>query len=217
MKKNQLYKGDKIEYKFIMEKNIDIPCGIKDKFEKYEALLIKWQKAINLVSKNTLDDIYNRHILDSLQLVQYLPEDKSVKIIDLGSGAGFPSVVLAMYGYENVYAIESDERKCLFMEEVSRETNTKINIINKRIENVSKEDLRIDENEEIWITARALAKIDELVIMSKHLANKNTNYLFLKGKTVFDELKKAKEQFDFQPVLFDSMTNSEAKVVKIAF
>ncbi|MCV6599139.1 MAG: 16S rRNA (guanine(527)-N(7))-methyltransferase RsmG [Alphaproteobacteria bacterium] len=189
-----------------LEKNVS--CETLKKLKKYEALLKKWQKAINLVSKNTIENAWERHILDSLQLIDYLPKDKDVSIVDLGSGGGFPPLVLAIAGYTNVSAIESDERKCLFMAEVAKQTETKINIINKRIEKVN--NLKAD-----IITSRALAKIDLLLNLSKNITKKETKYLFLKGKTAEEEIKKAQEQFDFQAQTFKSMTSNEAKVVKI--
>ena len=189
-----------------LEKNVS--CETLEKLKKYEALLKKWQKAINLVSKNTIENTWERHILDSLQLIDYLPKDKDVSIVDLGSGGGFPPLVLAIAGYTNVSAIESDERKCLFMAEVAKQTETKINIINKRIEKVN--NLKAD-----IVTSRALAKIDLLLNLSKNITKKETKYLFLKGKTAEEEIKKAQEQFDFQAQTFKSMTSNEAKVVKI--
>ena len=175
----------------------------------YEALLKKWQKAINLVSKNTVEDAWNRHILDSLQVIKYLPKNENLSIVDLGSGAGFPPLVIAMCGYNDVSAIESDERKCLFMQTVAKETNTQnIKIINERIEKV--ENVQADV-----ITARALAKIDQLLSMSKHLAKEDTIFLFLKGKTAQEEIDNAKKHFDFEAQTFQSLTSSEAKVVKI--
>jgi len=200
-------------YKKSMDKILELQNNVSretfDKLKQYEALLKKWQKAINLVSKNTLKDIWNRHIIDSLQLIEHLPKDKNTCIIDLGSGAGFPALIIAMCGYKNVYAIESDERKCFFMKEVAKETNTKIEIINERIENVQNLQANV-------ITARALAKIDELLLLSKNLTNRSTNYLFLKGKSWESELKKALTDFDFQAQSFQSLTDSEAKVVKIS-
>jgi len=187
-----------------------VSCETLKKLKTYESLLIKWQKAINLVSKNTISNAWERHILDSLQLIKYLPKtESSPHIIDLGSGAGFPPLVLAMCGYDNVIAIESDQRKCLFMQEVAKETNTKIKIITDRIENLEKMEADI-------ITSRALAKIDELLIFSKNLSNINTKYLFLKGKTANEEIKKAKENFDFEALLYPSLTSSEANIVKIS-
>ncbi|MCT4575642.1 MAG: 16S rRNA (guanine(527)-N(7))-methyltransferase RsmG [Alphaproteobacteria bacterium] len=189
-----------------LEKNVS--CETLKKLKKYEALLKKWQKAINLVSKNTIENAWERHILDSLQLIGYLPKDKDVSIVDLGSGGGFPPLVLAIAGYTNVSAIESDERKCLFMAEVAKQTETKINIINKRIEKVN--NLKAD-----IVTSRALAKIDLLLNLSKNITKKETKCLFLKGKTAEEEIKKAQEEFDFQAQTFKSMTSNEAKVVKI--
>jgi 16S rRNA (guanine527-N7)-methyltransferase len=185
-----------------------VSCETLEKLKTYEALLKKWQKAINLVSKNTIDNAWERHILDSLQLIEHLPNNKDTVIIDLGSGGGFPPLVLAMAGYTNVSAIESDERKCLFMTEVAKQTETKINIINERIENV--QNLEADV-----ITSRALAKIDALLNLSKNITKNDSKYLFLKGKTAEEEIEKARKEFDFQAQTFKSLTSNEAKVVKI--
>ena len=105
----------------------------KEKFIKYEKLLKNWSTRINLVAPSTLLDIYNRHIMDSAQLADYIPKD--VKIIDLGSGAGFPGVVLAILGW-NVTCIESVRKKTLFLETLKQELDLpNLTIINDRIEN----------------------------------------------------------------------------------
>ncbi len=90
-------------------------------FKVYARLLREWQKTINLVSESTLQEIDIRHFLDSAQLFKYLPQ-KPVKLADMGSGAGFPGLVLAMMGAGEVHLIESDVRKATFLREVSRET-----------------------------------------------------------------------------------------------
>jgi 16S rRNA (guanine527-N7)-methyltransferase len=194
--------------KSLQELEKSVSCETIKKLKLYEQLLKKWQKAINLVGKNTVEDAWNRHILDSLQVIKYLPKNENLSIVDLGSGAGFPPLVISMSGYNNVSAIESDERKCFFMQEVAKQTNTKINIINERIEKVEKMQADV-------ITSRALAKIDELLIFSKDLSNEDTIYLFLKGKTAQKEVEKARESFDFEAETFKSLTSSEANIIKI--
>ena len=89
----------------------------------YEALLRKWQAKINLVGPATLDDAWRRHFLDSAQLFPLLPANAQV-VVDLGSGAGFPGLVLAVMGVPTVHLIESDLRKAAFLREVARETAT---------------------------------------------------------------------------------------------
>ena len=87
-----------------------------------------------MISNSTLDSIWNRHILDSAQLYKYTQNMKG-NILDFGSGAGFPGLVLAMMGNENINAVESDEKKCIFLKEVARLSNTKIKIHNSELKN----------------------------------------------------------------------------------
>ena len=127
-----------------------------DKLEQYHALLLKWQGSINLVSPNTIPDAWERHFLDSLQLLEYIPEDCKT-LFDFGSGAGFPGLVLACAHSDiDVHVIESDQRKCSFMRTVSRETKTPINIHNMRIESFNSDAVPG------VITARALASLHDL-------------------------------------------------------
>ena len=107
-----------------------------EKLELFVTTLLKWNEKINLVAKATEEEIWNRHILDSAQLLKFIPDTKA-KIVDLGSGAGFPGLVLAIMGYENVTLIESDNKKSVFLQEAARITGTKVQIINERIENVA--------------------------------------------------------------------------------
>jgi 16S rRNA (guanine527-N7)-methyltransferase len=122
----------------------------------YANLLEKWNKTINLVSKSTINHMWERHFLDSAQLWPHIPENAKT-LVDIGSGAGFAGLVLAIIGKEKnpnlrVVLIESDTRKCAFMRNVSRETNINVEIITKRIEEV--DDLKADV-----VTARALATV----------------------------------------------------------
>jgi 16S rRNA (guanine527-N7)-methyltransferase len=87
-----------------------------ERLSAYAALLVKWQARINLVSASTLEDLWRRHMLDSAQLLPLLPEG-TTSVIDLGSGAGFPGLVLAILGIPEVHLIESDQRKCVFLTE----------------------------------------------------------------------------------------------------
>ena len=90
-----------------------------EKLEIFNETLIKWQKSINLVSNSSLKHIWTRHFLDSAQLYNFTKEING-KILDMGSGAGFPGIILAMMGNENINVVESDQRKCTFMREVGR-------------------------------------------------------------------------------------------------
>src|ERR1700722_13861594 len=123
----------------------------------YQNLLKEWQQKVNLVSSSTLPHMWERHFQDSLQLLPYLPRENA-SLIDLGSGAGFPGLVLALSRPETlkVTLIESDLKKCLFLEIVSRETKISVTIIRERIEAL-RETLKGD-----IITARGLAPLSLL-------------------------------------------------------
>jgi len=110
-----------------------------DRLRRYGALLEKWQKRINLVAAGTVPDLWRRHMLDSAQLmvpIAALNKEKPM-ILDLGSGAGFPGLVLAMLDAGEVHLVESDQRKCAFLREVARETETALTIHESRIEDLA--------------------------------------------------------------------------------
>lgn len=153
---------------------------LKDKLDIYESLLIKWSASLNLVAKSTLSNIRTRHFEDSLQLLPFLnPQDT---ICDVGTGAGFPGMVLAMCGY-NVTLIDSDQKKCVFLENVSRETKTPVKIFCSRIE-FFESDTKFDV-----ICSRGVASLSTLIQLTNHLAITNQSKgLFLKGENVDTEL-----------------------------
>src|SRR5579863_7255133 len=103
------------------------------RLEAYAGLLVRWSAHINLVGANTLDDLWRRHFLDSAQLLTHLPA-ATQSLIDLGSGAGFPGLVLAIAGVPHVELVESDARKCVFLREAARITAAPVVIHNSRIE-----------------------------------------------------------------------------------
>ena len=185
-----------------------------DKFKIYYETLIKWQKSINLISNSTLDSIWHRHILDSAQLYKYTQNMKG-NILDFGSGAGFPGLVLAMMGNENVNAVESDEKKCIFLKEVARLSDTKINIHNSRIEKLK------FINPEL-ITARALAPLIKLIEYIENYMKQGDNLrknlpklLFLKGKNYKQELLELKKIRNFDVTVCSSLSDEYGKILNI--
>src|SRR5579872_1579950 len=107
---------------FIKYKNV--PRGTFERLQKYVELLFKWQKTINLVGNTTLKDVWNRHIIDSLQLLEHIIDHD--RIVDIGSGAGLPGLVIAIIRGGEVALIESDGRKVAFLREASRITETDV-------------------------------------------------------------------------------------------
>lgn len=161
-----------------------------DKFSLYHELLLKWQKAVNLVGKSTLDDIWGRHFLDSAQLFPLIPADCRV-LVDMGSGAGFPGLVLSIMGVPEVHLIESDSRKAAFLAEVGRKCGLNVKTHNCRIESV--EGVSADV-----VTARALAALPALMGYAWPFISENGGIcIFPKGKQAQDELAEAQKEWVF--------------------
>ena len=149
-------------------------------FKAYLVLLEKWQRRINLVGNSTLGDFWQRHILDSAQLIKFYPPNTK-KILDVGSGAGFPGLVLAIMGNVEVDLVESDQRKAIFLSTVIRSLGLPAKVHNQRIETLP--NLFPDV-----ITARALASVPKLMKLIENQISLDTVCLFLKGTSVEDEL-----------------------------
>ena len=170
----------------------------KDKFEKYKTLLCEWSKRMNLVAPSTLNDIDNRHIADSAQLADFLP--CGANIIDLGSGAGFPAIVLAIMGW-NVTCIESIGKKVLFLSEVKKQLNLdNLTIYHGRVENYIAD---LPLNKKYIFTARAFAPLIKIL----DYVHKTKYELFLlKGRDIMTEVNVAKQKYHFDFELFPSKT-----------
>ncbi len=182
-----------------------------ERFKIYHGLLVKWQKQINLVSPKTIEQAWHRHFYDSAQILQYFPKDARV-VADLGSGAGFPGLVLKILNPElNMNLVESDERKCLFLRTVSRETGLDVSIHNERIERVT-ESFVPD-----IVTARALADLTKLLEFSSvwNRKSKSLQLILLKGEKADEELALARQTFAFSVDSYPSVTESRARVLRL--
>ena len=186
---------------------LDVSRETLELFACYGELLVKWQSKINLVSGKTLDDIWLRHFLDSAQLFRLLPA-KNKSILDVGSGAGFPGLVLVLMGARNVTLIESDTKKCMFLREVLRQTGKSANIVNCRIEEYGHREFDI-------VTARALAPMERLLSYVKPYFGAHTKGLFPKGKQVDEELTKAMKQWKLEVSRVPSITSNTGVILVV--
>lgn len=159
---------------------LDVSRETLARLETYLTLLERWQRAVNLVGRGSLADPWRRHILDSAQLRDHLPA-ASRSIVDLGSGAGFPGLVLAILGRPGVHLIESDQRKVAFLREAARITETAVTVHAARIEALPG-----------WVadvvTARGLAPLPRLLDLAERFIGPRTVCLLLKGREVESEL-----------------------------
>ncbi len=172
----------------------------------YCELIKKWTGAINLISR--ADELWHRHITDALWLSILVAQDEGKKLADLGSGGGFPGIVLAICNPQfEITLIESDRRKSLFLKECKRELSlSNITILNNRIEQVA-------EKYEI-ITARALADLNKLFMFSSKLLTKNGTCYFPKGQNYDTEYKEALKHWSFE---YDAIKieENEGAILKI--
>jgi 16S rRNA (guanine527-N7)-methyltransferase len=195
----------------------------RETFERLEiivAQLEKWQPRINLVSSSTMSQIWQRHIYDSLQLIEVLPsitQKPDVNWIDLGSGGGFPGLVLAAVlasrSGSKMTMVESNAKKCAFLRETSRIAGLPVQVINQRIEDAVP---KLTEDYDI-VSARALASLQELLSMTAPLIAKGTVGIFPKGQDVDDEIKSASISWNIGYDLIDSQTEPGAKIVVVKF
>jgi 16S rRNA (guanine527-N7)-methyltransferase len=177
---------------------------IAERLATYLDLLAKWNAKINLVGPNTLDDPWRRHILDSAQLKKHIP-DQAV-LVDLGSGAGLPGMILAILGLAQAHLIESDARKCAFLREAARITETPVTIHNTRIEAAPV--IAADV-----VTARALASLDVLIPMAVRFLKPGGRAVFLKGARWAEELTDAQKSWHMEVSEALSLTDPAARIL----
>ena len=178
-----------------------------ERLSAYLAVLRRWQRRINLVGASTLADPWRRHVLDSAQLAPLLPPD-GPRLIDLGSGAGFPGLVLAILTPARVRLVECDARKCAFLVEAARVTGAPVEIANARLESLPPAAYDI-------VSARALAPLRKLLEYAGKLLAPNGSCLLLKGRTWRAELTRAAETWKMRATPIPSRSDPTGVVLKI--
>ena len=183
--------------------------GSQQDIEKYIKILLEWQKHVNLISKTTIPEIQKRHVLDSAQLWKYIP-DSSKTLTDVGSGGGFPGIVLGILnktaGFPlKITLIESDSKKAIFLGEINRQLKLNLTILTERVEKVA--NLKSD-----ILTARAFSELNQIFILCQKIVSRETIWILPKGKGVKEEIKKC--QFDCE---IEQIPNeySEGVILKI--
>ena len=191
------------------------PCSFpfskeeKEKLELYSCLIKSWQKKFNLVGASTLESIWERHIIDSAQLYNLLPRVQAGKVLcDIGSGAGFPGMVLAIMGRKDLVLCESNKKKCIFLEEVKHKTNSNVIIANIRAESLP---LRTASA----VIARAVSSLSALLEMSLPLLSNKGICIFPKGINWKKELLFAPKRFHIDYKLVNSITSKESNIIII--
>ena len=184
--------------------NFDDGKLILTKLSEYKKILIKENESMNLIGKSTIDDLDERHLLDCIQIVKYLPHyEKS--LMDIGTGAGLPGIILSIIGFKNLHLVEKSPKKSSFLENCKLRLGLNYVVHNKSISEISH--LNID-----YVTARAFASIEKIISMTKKIINKQTKFILLKGKTYLTELETINPQKYFWEI-HPSITSSESKII----
>ena len=181
-------------------------------FYEYKTLLSKWNEKINLVSKNTLVDIWERHFLDSGQIIKHV-EASGKRWVDVGSGAGFPGLVVALLLRDrkidcNLVLVEKNPKKGFFLNEVIRKLNLNVEVVSDNIYTL--EPLNAD-----ILTARAFSELNNLIEISFRHRKKEGLCLFLKGENYRFELDKTLNYWFFDYDVVDSLSNPSGKIIRV--
>ncbi len=177
------------------------------RLEAYAELLTRWSARINLVGRDTLSDLWRRHILDSAQLYRLIPSSGQ-SLIDLGSGAGLPGLVLAILGVPGVELVEADSRKAAFLREAARVAGVEVTIRPSRIQAVPPHPINV-------VTARACAPLDRLLDLAAPFIAPDTLCLFPKGERFNEELTLARKAWTMNVSVEQSLSDRRGVVLRL--
>ena len=191
-----------------------VPRETIHRLTRYGELLTHWQARANLVAASTLPALWSRHFADSAQLRALAPNARLW--LDLGSGAGFPGLVVAILETGRpdfrMHLVESNRKKCAFLAEVARETKAPVEIHAMRIEDLAESAQSLSPD---VVSARALAPLPRLLELASPFFGPATRGLFLKGREAESEIEAAQTRFDFTASLHPSLTSPDSHVVEV--
>jgi len=195
-------------------KAFKVPRETIHRLVRYADLLALWQKSTNLVGPSTLPQLWSRHFADSAQLCALAPNARLW--LDLGSGAGFPGLVVAILQTGTpdfrMHLVESNRKKSAFLKEVARATEAPVDIHAMRIEDLAQSR---DKLEPDVVSARGLAPLPRLLDLASPFFGPHATGLFLKGRETDTEIEQARRHFDFACRLHRSLTSASARIVEV--
>lgn len=186
----------------------DVPHGTVDRLRRYAGLLTEWQGRMNLVAPSTLCDIWGRHFADSAQLAWLTPP--GLGWLDFGAGAGFPGMVLAAMDHGRFELVDSIAKKCRFLEAVAGELGIShlVTVTCARVERLSPRRVAV-------VTARATAALGTLFGWSVGHGRADSQWIFPKGRNWAAEVAEARKSFQFDLEVVESLTDSEARLLRV--
>ena len=169
--------------------------------------LLRFNKKYNLISKSTENDIWNRHILDSAQLIKYIAFEDGRSLADMGSGAGFPGIVLAIFNKNPKFHVKLYEKsniKCDFLETIKNKLNLGFHILGR---------YQDEQIETEYVVSRAFKQLDEILRISREIIRVNHKLIVLKGKNAENEINKLQQPLEFIYKLEKSITDINSRIL----
>jgi 16S rRNA (guanine527-N7)-methyltransferase len=174
--------------------------------------VLEYNQKFNLIAKSTIEDIWDRHVLDSAQLVKYINFDDNLSLSDLGTGAGFPGIVIAIYNRNKKFHVKLYDKsrvKTKFLKNICEKLNIKANIYEN--------DYRSHEIDSNYVISRAFKKLNEHIRISREIVKVNHTLIILKGKNAQNEIEELNKEFNYEYRLEKSITSPESRIVIINF
>ena len=179
-----------------------------EKLIKFHDELLKYNKQYNLISKSTEKEIWSRHILDSAQIVNFIDFKQPNSLADLGTGGGFPGIILAIFNKNNKFHVKLYEKskvKCNFIKEIKDKLNISCNLYEN--------DYQSHKIDSKYIICRAFKKLPELLTISREIAKKPHKLIVLKGKNAQEEVNNLSKEMNYKYRLEKSITNNELGIL----
>ena len=191
-----------------MPQGLDVSRETQGRLERYADMLLRWNQKINLVSPHDLPHLWSRHIADSLQLAALIPAG-APGLVDMGSGGGFPGLVIACATDARVTLIESDQRKAAFLREAARVAGVQVTVCAQRLEKADVPPAQV-------VTARALAPLPLLLEWGARFLRPDGFCLFLKGRNAEEELEMARADWHMAANRIPSRTNADGVILELS-
>jgi len=180
-----------------------------DKLQIFHDELLKFNKKYNLISKSTEHNVWHRHILDSAQIVKYIDFEESRSISDMGTGAGFPGIILAIFNKNPKFHVKLYEKsivKCDFLDNVRSKIDVDFEIFG---------DYKREDITSYYVVSRAFKKLDEIIRISREIIKVNHKLIILKGRNAENEINKLKPNLNFMYKVENSITDPDSKILVI--
>jgi len=177
------------------------------KLTDFVSLLLSKNQNYNFIGNSTIENIWERHILDCAQLLKFI-DNYNLKFADFGSGAGLPGIVLSILGLKEIHLVEKSFRKCEFLREAKLLSSNRVFIANSKLED-------LDDQSYDCIVSRALAPLPRLLEYNIKFLKDDGFCLFLKGKNLQSEITESKKNFKFDYELFPSITSNESNIIRL--